>query len=152
MPRGWQDLRDLLDMARLRPGTGRVYRRCRCYSGVRNGSGFFPKICFPICARKLHPYGTYNKDVCVLKGLLIYSTKLSSSTCLETKMKRGVKAAFSMMLLLGSVSAMAGSKLTAEECNDYPFKPVVGEVTHAQLVQELAELESVGYEPYKNDY
>ena len=41
-------------------------------------------------------------------------------------MKRGVKAAFSMMLLLGSVSAMAGSKLTAEECNDYPFKPVVG--------------------------
>jgi hypothetical protein len=67
-------------------------------------------------------------------------------------MKRGVKAAFPMMLLLGSVSAMAGSKLTAEECNDYPFKPVVGEVTHAQLIQELAELESVGYEPYKNDY
>jgi hypothetical protein len=70
----------------------------------------------------------------------------------KQKMQRGVKAAFSMMLLLGSVSAMAGSKLTAEECNDYPFKPVVGEVTHAQLVQELAELESVGYEPYKNDY
>ncbi|MEA3119431.1 MAG: hypothetical protein QOI13_2701 [Paraburkholderia sp.] len=67
-------------------------------------------------------------------------------------MKRGVKAAFSMMLLLGSASAMAGSKLTADECNDYPFKPVVGEITHAQLVRELAELESVGYEPYKNDY
>jgi Domain of unknown function (DUF4148) len=67
-------------------------------------------------------------------------------------MKRGVKAAISMMLLLGSVSAMAGNKLTPEQCNDYPFKPVVGEITHAQLVQELAELESVGYEPYKNDY
>jgi hypothetical protein len=67
-------------------------------------------------------------------------------------MKRVVKAAFSMMLLLGSVSAMADSKLTPEECNDYPFKPVVGEVTHAQLIRELAELESVGYDPYKNDY
>jgi hypothetical protein len=67
-------------------------------------------------------------------------------------MKRGVKAVFLMTLLLGGVSAMADSKLTAEECNDYPFKPVVGEITHAQLMQELAELESVGYEPYKNDY
>ena len=67
-------------------------------------------------------------------------------------MKRGVKAVFLMMFLLGSVSAMADSKLTAEECNDYPFKPVVGEVTHAQLEQELAELESVGYEPEKEDF
>ena len=80
------------------------------------------------------------------------STKLSNSTCLETKMKRGVMAALSMMLLLGSMSAIAGSKLTAKECNDYPFKPVVGEVTHAQLVQELAELESVGYDPHRIDY
>lgn len=80
------------------------------------------------------------------------STKLPNSTCLETKMKRGVKAALSMMLLLGSMSAIAGSKLTAEECNDYPFKPVVGEITHAQLEQELAELESVGYEPEKQDF
>jgi hypothetical protein len=78
--------------------------------------------------------------------------KLSNSTCLEIKMKRGVKAALSMMLLLGSMSAIAGSKLTAEECNDYPFKPIVGEITHAQLEQELAELESVGYEPEKRDF
>ena len=67
-------------------------------------------------------------------------------------MKQGVKAAFPMLLLLGSMSAMAGSKLTAEQCNDYPFKPVVGEVTHAQLEQELAELESVGYQPEKEDF
>ena len=67
-------------------------------------------------------------------------------------MKRGVKAVFLMMFLLGSVSAMADSKLTGEECNDYPFKPVVGEITHAQLMQELAELESVGYDPHKTDY
>ena len=52
----------------------------------------------------------------------------------KAKMKRGVKAVFLMMLLLGSVSAMADSKLTAEECNDYPFKPVVGEITHAHTV------------------
>jgi hypothetical protein len=67
-------------------------------------------------------------------------------------MKRCIKTIFSMTFLLGSVSAMAGSKLTPEECNDYPFKPVVGEITHAQLVQELAELESVGYEPDQVDY
>jgi hypothetical protein len=67
-------------------------------------------------------------------------------------MKQGVKAAFSMMLLLGSMSAMAAGKLTAEQCNAYPFKPIVGKVTRAQLQQELVELESVGYEPFRNDY
>jgi Domain of unknown function (DUF4148) len=66
-------------------------------------------------------------------------------------MKRSVKVAASLVLLLGSVSAMADSHLTAEQCNDYPFKPVEGHVTHAQLVQELAELESVGYEPDRWD-
>ena len=66
-------------------------------------------------------------------------------------MKRSVKVAASLVLLLGSVSAMADSHLTAEQCNDYPFKPVEGRVTHAQLVQELAELESVGYEPDRWD-
>jgi hypothetical protein len=66
-------------------------------------------------------------------------------------MKRSVKVGLSVALLLGSVSAMAGTKLSVEECNDYPFKPVVGEITHAQLEQELAELESVGYQPDKKD-
>jgi Domain of unknown function (DUF4148) len=66
-------------------------------------------------------------------------------------MKRSVKVAASLVLLLGSVSAMADSHLTAEQCNDYPFRPVEGHVTHAQLVQELAELESVGYEPDRWD-
>ncbi|CAB3793912.1 hypothetical protein LMG28614_03791 [Paraburkholderia ultramafica] len=67
-------------------------------------------------------------------------------------MKRSAKVGLSVALLLGSVSAMADTKLTVEECNDYPFKPVVGNVTHAQLVQELAELESVGYQPAKRDW
>jgi Domain of unknown function (DUF4148) len=67
-------------------------------------------------------------------------------------MKRGIKAVFAMLLLVGGVPVMAGSKLTPAECNDYPFKPVIGEITHAQLVQELAELESVGYQPDQEDF
>jgi hypothetical protein len=38
-------------------------------------------------------------------------------------------------------------KLTPQECNSYPFKPVTGHVTNAQLTRELSELESVGYQP-----
>jgi hypothetical protein len=38
-------------------------------------------------------------------------------------------------------------KLTPQECNKYPFKPVTGLVTNAQLTRELSELESVGYQP-----
>jgi hypothetical protein len=68
-------------------------------------------------------------------------------------MKHSVKVAASLVLILGSVSVMAGPRLTVEQCNDndYPFKPVEGHVTHTQLVQELAELESVGYQPDRWD-
>jgi Domain of unknown function (DUF4148) len=65
-------------------------------------------------------------------------------------MKRRVKVG-ALVLLLGSISAMADSHLTAAQCNDFPFTPVEGKVTHAQLVQELAELESVGYQPERWD-
>jgi hypothetical protein len=50
-------------------------------------------------------------------------------------------------LLVLSTSVLAGTRLTAAQCNDYPFTPLKREVTHAQLRHELAELESVGYEP-----
>jgi hypothetical protein len=110
-------------------------------------------MCFPICASKFQPRGTYNKQVYVLKGLRKLFAKIFRILVVwKVKMKRGVKAAVLMVFLLGSVSAMADTKLTAEECNDYPFKPVVGEITHAQLMQELAELESVGYDPHRIDY
>ncbi|MGV2289796.1 DUF4148 domain-containing protein [Trinickia sp. YCB016] len=55
-----------------------------------------------------------------------------------------------LALSLASASAMA-APLTPHECNSYPFKPLSGEVTHAQLIQELGELESVGYDPTAED-
>jgi hypothetical protein len=51
------------------------------------------------------------------------------------------------VFLIGSASAVAAQKLTPQECNDYPFVRVTGQVTNAQLERELSELESVGYEP-----
>ena len=59
--------------------------------------------------------------------------------------------ALASALLLASGVASAAGKLTPDECNDYPFKPLSKPVTHAQLMQELSELESVGYEPSARD-
>jgi|HubBroStandDraft_5_1064220.scaffolds.fasta_scaffold773445_1 hypothetical protein len=53
----------------------------------------------------------------------------------------------SCVLLSASTLALAGPHLTPEQCNSYPFKQPVGEITHAQLMQELGELEAVGYQP-----
>ncbi|CAB3781220.1 DUF4148 domain-containing protein [Pararobbsia alpina] len=50
-------------------------------------------------------------------------------------------------LMILSTNVLAGTRLTAAQCNDYPFTPLKGKVTRAQLVQVLAELESVGYDP-----
>jgi hypothetical protein len=61
------------------------------------------------------------------------------------------KAALLALLVTASASVMAAPHLTPQECSDYPFKPLKSEVTHAQLVQELAELEAVGYDPSEND-
>jgi hypothetical protein len=57
----------------------------------------------------------------------------------------------SAILLTVGTAAIAAPTLTPQQCNSYPFKQPVGEVTHAQLVQELAELEAVGYSPGEND-
>lgn len=58
------------------------------------------------------------------------------------------KTTVALCVLFASGAASASSsKLTPNECNDYPFKPLSGPVTHAQLMQELRELESVGYDP-----
>jgi hypothetical protein len=61
------------------------------------------------------------------------------------------KSALLAVLFTVSASVMAAPHLTPQECNDYPFKPLKTEVTHAQLQQELAELEAVGYSPSEND-
>jgi hypothetical protein len=51
------------------------------------------------------------------------------------------------IFLVASSIALATPRLTPAQCNDYPFKRPVGEVTRAQLTRELAELEAVGYHP-----
>jgi Domain of unknown function (DUF4148) len=62
-------------------------------------------------------------------------------------MKFVSRVIISAVMLIGSASALATQKLTAQECNDYPFESVTGQVTKAQLERELSELESVGYQP-----
>ncbi len=62
-------------------------------------------------------------------------------------MKLAMKTLFTTLLLIGSASAMAAPALTPQQCNDYPFKQLKGEVTHKQLMRELGELEAAGYNP-----
>ena len=57
-----------------------------------------------------------------------------------------IKTMVVLGVLLVSGAASASTKLTSQECNDYPFTPLSKPVTHAQLMQELGELESVGYQ------
>jgi hypothetical protein len=52
-------------------------------------------------------------------------------------------------LLVLSTNVLAGTRLTAAQCNEYPFTPLKGEITHTQIVNYLAELESIGYDPGK---
>ncbi|AOI57885.1 DUF4148 domain-containing protein [Burkholderia diffusa] len=52
-----------------------------------------------------------------------------------------------MLLACASTAAFAAPHLTPQECSAYPFVHTRHEVTHADLVRELAELEQVGYEP-----
>jgi hypothetical protein len=62
--------------------------------------------------------------------------------------------AAALVLGLGAAYAPAtmAAPLTAHECNSYPFvKSADGTVTHRQLVRELRELESVGYDPARID-
>ncbi|CAB3750058.1 DUF4148 domain-containing protein [Paraburkholderia humisilvae] len=62
-----------------------------------------------------------------------------------------IKTTVVFCVLLASGAASASSRLTPGECNDYPFKPLSKPVTHAQLMQELSELESVGYQASGGD-
>ncbi len=62
-------------------------------------------------------------------------------------MKYATRTAWMTLLLVASASAMAAPHLTPQQCHDYPFVPAKGEVTHAQLMQELGELEAQGYNP-----
>ena len=66
-------------------------------------------------------------------------------------MTLATKTLLTTLLLIGSASAMAAPGLTPQQCNDYPFRQMKGEVTHKQLMRELGELESVGYQPSSGD-
>ncbi|MFM0070682.1 DUF4148 domain-containing protein [Paraburkholderia sediminicola] len=66
-------------------------------------------------------------------------------------MKLATKTLVTTLLLIGSASAMASPALTQQQCNDYPFRQLKGEVTHKQLMNELGELEAVGYSPSNDD-
>jgi hypothetical protein len=54
-------------------------------------------------------------------------------------------------LVAMSSTAFAAQGLTPQECHDYPFVQPAGEVTHSQIMQELSELEAVGYRPAPAD-
>jgi hypothetical protein len=66
-------------------------------------------------------------------------------------MKHLTKAMAASVLLTVSAAVWASPGLTPQQCNDYPFKPLKAEVTHKQLMNELSELEAVGYDPGAND-
>ena len=66
-------------------------------------------------------------------------------------MDRTLKTLVCTALLAVTTSAFAAGKLTPQQCQDYPFTPLKQPVTHAQLMKELSELESVGYQPGDGD-
>lgn len=66
-------------------------------------------------------------------------------------MKLTTRMVLMTVMLAGSASVMAAPHLTPKECNSYPFKPLKTEVTHKQLMRELAELEAQGYNPGVDD-
>jgi hypothetical protein len=70
---------------------------------------------------------------------------------LEGNMKHLEKTVAAAVLLTVSAAVWASPGLTPQQCNDYPFTQLKTEVTHKQLMNELAELEAVGYDPNSND-
>lgn len=49
-------------------------------------------------------------------------------------------------------SAFAAPHLTEQQCHSYPFVKTAHPATHQQLMNELSELEAVGYDPEANDH
>ncbi|WP_322024965.1 DUF4148 domain-containing protein [Burkholderia sp. BCC1977] len=52
-----------------------------------------------------------------------------------------------MLFACASTAAVAAPHLSPQECASYPFVHTQHDVTRADLVRELTELEQVGYEP-----
>lgn len=52
----------------------------------------------------------------------------------------------------GMGAAQAAPHLTPQECHAYPFTKASHPLTHHDVMQELGELEAVGYEPSASEY
>jgi hypothetical protein len=61
------------------------------------------------------------------------------------------RTAILALLSVVACPAFASSKLTTEQCRDYPFVRTAQPPSHQQLQNELRELESVGYNPASGD-
>jgi hypothetical protein len=70
----------------------------------------------------------------------------------EDTMTTRLKLALPIALMVASAGAFAGTRLTPQQCNAYPFQPTHGALTQDDLNRELAELESVGYRPALDNY
>lgn len=66
-------------------------------------------------------------------------------------MKTNLQALASALLMTVSSAVLAAPGLTPQQCNSYPFVRPAGDLTHAQIMQELSELEAVGYRPTPDD-
>ncbi|MCX5539981.1 DUF4148 domain-containing protein [Paraburkholderia sp. CNPSo 3076] len=66
-------------------------------------------------------------------------------------MNRITQCVATISLLVAGASAFAAPTLTPQQCNDYPFVKPQGPVTHRQLINELEELEALGYDPATGD-
>jgi Domain of unknown function (DUF4148) len=76
-------------------------------------------------------------------------TLLLTRNFVEVIMAFITKILSAAFLLVASASVMAAPapRLTPQECGDYPFVTTQGLLTHHEVMQELAELEAVGYQP-----
>ncbi len=61
--------------------------------------------------------------------------------------KSAIVACFAMVAGYGADAAYAAPRLTQQQCRGYPFVKPAHEITHRQLMNELGELEAVGYTP-----
>lgn len=64
---------------------------------------------------------------------------------------KNLKRALLCASLMAVGVAAHAAPLTAGQCHDYPFVKTSAPVTHKQIVNELSELESVGYQPSAGD-
>ncbi|MGA7776268.1 MAG: DUF4148 domain-containing protein [Paraburkholderia sp.] len=66
-------------------------------------------------------------------------------------MKLNLHVVASAILMSLSTAVLAAPSLTPQQCDDYPFVHPAGDVTHGQVMQELKELEAVGYRTTPDD-